>query len=65
MDLGLQGKIILITAGGTGIGAAISHACAAEGAVPVIVSNDRPDMQRVCRIVTRDVVSFSNEMVWQ
>ena len=31
----------------------------------VIVSNDRPDMQRVCRIVTRDVVSFSNEMVWQ
>jgi L-fucose dehydrogenase len=45
MDLGLDGKIILITGGGTGIGAAVSHACAAEGAVPVIVNNDGPGVQ--------------------
>jgi len=45
MDLGLQGKIILITGGGVGIGAAITHACAAEGAVPVVVNNDGPAIQ--------------------
>ncbi len=45
MNLGLQDKIVVITAGGTGIGAAIAHACAAEGAVPVIVSNDGPAVQ--------------------
>jgi L-fucose dehydrogenase len=45
MDLGLRGKIILITGGGNGIGAAISHACAAEGAVPVVVNNDTPAVQ--------------------
>jgi L-fucose dehydrogenase len=45
MDLGLQDKVILITGGGVGIGAAISHACAAEGAIPVIVNNDGPAIQ--------------------
>ena len=45
MDLGLQGKVILITGGGSGIGAATAHVCAAEGAVPVIVNNDSPVLQ--------------------
>lgn len=35
MDLGLQGKVILITGGGAGIGAAICAALSREGALPI------------------------------
>jgi L-fucose dehydrogenase len=37
MDLELSRKVILITGGGQGIGAAMARAAAAEGAIPVIV----------------------------
>ncbi len=40
MDLGLRDKVVLITGGGVGIGAAITHACAAEGAIPVVINHD-------------------------
>jgi NAD(P)-dependent dehydrogenase (short-subunit alcohol dehydrogenase family) len=40
MDLELKDKVILITGGAKGIGAAISRAAAAEGAIPVIVDRD-------------------------
>jgi L-fucose dehydrogenase len=40
MDLQLKDKVVIVTGGAKGIGAAISHACAAEGAVPVIVDRD-------------------------
>jgi L-fucose dehydrogenase len=40
MDLHLQNKIILITGGAKGIGAAIVRACAHEGAIPVIADRD-------------------------
>jgi len=40
MDLGLKDKVVIVTGGAKGIGAAIVHACAAEGAVPVIVGRD-------------------------
>ena len=43
MDLGLQGKIILVTGGASGISAAISASLAAEGAVPVVLTRRAPE----------------------
>lgn len=43
MDLFLQDKVVIVTGGGSGIGAAISRLLAEEGAIPVIVTNMQPD----------------------
>jgi len=40
MDLQLKGKVVLITGGAKGIGAAIVRAAVAESAIPVIVDRD-------------------------
>lgn len=40
MDLGLKNKVVIVTGGAKGIGAAITRACCAEGAIPVIVDRD-------------------------
>jgi L-fucose dehydrogenase len=40
MDLELKDKVIIVTGGAKGIGAGIVLACAAEGAIPVIVGRD-------------------------
>lgn len=40
MDLQLKGKVILVTGGAKGIGAAIVRASAAEGAIPVFLDHD-------------------------
>lgn len=40
MDLQLKEKVILVTGGAKGIGAAIVRACAAEGAISVVVDRD-------------------------
>ncbi|WP_395824825.1 SDR family oxidoreductase [Collimonas sp.] len=42
MDLHLTGKVVIVTGGGAGIGAAISLQLAAEGAIPVIFGKSRP-----------------------
>jgi len=42
MDLELTEKVVLITGGAKGIGAAIARACSREGAIPVIVDRDAP-----------------------
>lgn len=43
MDLGLSGKVVIVTGGGAGIGAAISTCLATEGAIPVIFARRAPD----------------------
>ena len=40
MDLQLKDKVVIVTGGAKGIGAAIVRALAAEGAIPVIVDRD-------------------------
>lgn len=40
MDLQLKDKVVIVTGGAKGIGAAIVQACATEGAIPVIVGRD-------------------------
>ena len=40
MDLQLKDKVVLITGGAKGIGAAIARGCAREGAIPVFVDKD-------------------------
>ncbi len=40
MDLELKNKVVVVTGGAKGIGAAIVRAAAAEGAIPVIVDRD-------------------------
>ena len=40
MDLQLKGKVVLITGGAKGIGAAIVRGCAGEDAIPVILDQD-------------------------
>lgn len=47
MDLGLKDKVIIVTGGAKGIGAGIVKACAAEGAVPVIVGRDAGEAQQL------------------
>jgi L-fucose dehydrogenase len=49
MDLELTDKIVLVTGGAKGIGAAIVRALAREGAVPVVIDRDEPaarDLER-------------------
>ena len=43
MNLDLKGKIIIVTGGAKGIGAGITKALAAEGAIPVVVGRDAND----------------------
>lgn len=65
MDLELKDKVIIVTGGAKGIGAAIVRSCAAEGAIPVIVDRDVDAAEQVhadlqnrgsrCAVVTVDL----------
>ncbi|RPE08699.1 SDR family oxidoreductase [Chitinophaga lutea] len=51
MDLGLKDKIIIVTGGAKGIGAAISAVLAEEGAIPVIIGrNEEDNLQHLAHI---------------
>ena len=43
MDLNLQDKVVIVTGGASGIGAAISMRLAGEGAIPVVFARHAPD----------------------
>lgn len=47
MDLQLKGKVVLVTGGAKGIGAAIVRASAAEGAIPVFLDRDTEAAQQL------------------
>jgi len=67
MDLQLNEKVIVVTGGAKGIGAAIVRACAKEGAIPVIVDRDREAGETIqtelrnsgatCELITRELAS--------
>ena len=46
MDLGLRDAVLVVTGGGSGIGAAITRACLEEGARVVVLSRISEDVQR-------------------
>lgn len=43
MDMGLNGKVVIVTGGASGIGAAITMSLAAEGAIPIVLARRKPD----------------------
>jgi L-fucose dehydrogenase len=51
MNLDLKGKIIIVTGGAKGIGAGITKALAAEGAIPVVVGRDAKDNDAIIKEV--------------
>jgi L-fucose dehydrogenase len=53
MDLQLKDKVVLITGGAKGIGAAIVRAAAAEGALPVIIDRDAEAGHQLQREVSK------------
>ena len=47
VDLQLVGKVVVITGGAKGIGAAIARTCVQEGAVPVVLDRDKDAGEQV------------------
>ena len=47
MDLHLQNRVILVTGGAKGIGAAVCRVLAAEGAIPVVIGRNQADNERL------------------
>jgi L-fucose dehydrogenase len=70
MDLQLKGKVVIVTGGAKGIGAAIVRCCADEGALPVVVGRDaatggqlQADLERRgarCGLITTELSAAEN-----
>ncbi|SDE48280.1 L-fucose dehydrogenase [Mucilaginibacter pineti] len=54
MDLGLTGKVIIVTGGAKGIGEGIVKTLAKEGAIPVIVGRSEEDNLQVVQAIEAD-----------
>ena len=57
MKLSLEGKVILVTGGAQGIGAAIVRACGKEGGVPVILDRDETAIRGLQDELSRDGIT--------
>jgi len=51
MDLGLQGKVIIVTGGDKGIGNGISTVLANEGAIPMIIGRKEADVKKAVEAI--------------
>jgi len=51
MDLQLRDRVVLVTGGAKGIGAAIVRTLASEGAIPVVIDRDQPASAEIVRQV--------------
>lgn len=64
MNLGLDGKVVLVTGGADGIGAAIVTVLAEEGAIPVVLDRQKPTeaLRSALETVGGPVRTFTLEM---
>ncbi|WP_033921949.1 SDR family oxidoreductase [Sphingomonas sp. 37zxx] len=64
MNLELAGKIVIVTGGGSGIGAATTQVLAQEGAVPVVVARTplEPDFEREVRASCPELLFIATEL---
>ena len=62
MDLRLENKIVLVTGGAKGIGAAIVRTSAAEAAIPVIVGRDPEASKKLAAEVRTSHVIIADEI---
>jgi len=54
MDLDLKGRVVFVTGGGAGIGAAIARALGAEGCIVAVADRDRAAAERTAASIARD-----------
>ncbi len=63
MDLGLQGKVIIVSGGASGIGEAIVRTLAIEGAIPVIL--DRKPFAECSELMDELAIEHKNDLYFE